>query len=228
MAKTDKGIFGVSGKLGPVVFFEKYGKTFVRTAPQFTSKRTFTPKQLVAKAKFAKANKLMRYLSYIAEQTYIEQKGKGSTYHKMLGQINKFAIKGDSLEEIQIVPELLPISFGSLIPDASFTMTENEEGFHINWDAEVGAKSDTVSLIVLAELDFPNNRKKTHPFEDALGYKNIIHSSSKRADKQLEINKSDILPDKYLRVWIYAYFSNADKSLCSPSSYLGKVELDKV
>ncbi|TNE74756.1 hypothetical protein EP331_00790 [bacterium] len=225
MAKTDKGVFGVRGKLAHLVYYERYGQTYIRLAPQFPKKRTFTPKQLVAKQKFAKANLLMRVLRFLAPISYIEQKGKGSMHHKMVGQINKYAIKGETLEELAIMPELLPISFGSLPPEMNLTISNHEAKVEITWTADVGNKTDELVLVSLVMMDYPEFLNPNLKFEELVYDVKVNHTQTARSSKVIQIDKQDLAYERVKRIWLYGYFTNKDRTKCSPSTYLGSFEL---
>src|SRR5690606_33524066 len=170
-----------------VVFYERYGKSFVRSAPTFKKKRTFTPNQIVAKKKFSKANRMARRLKYIAEFTYAEQKGVGSPYHKMLGQINKYAIKGENPEELAIIPELLPLAWGSIPPEAQMNVNSQENVLTISWTADVGNRSDEFVVASVQMMEYSKNKQPDLPFEDLIDEVKLIDTNATRADKAFQI-----------------------------------------
>ena len=75
MAKS-KNLFSVSGKVGNVVFYERFGKTYVRTKPVYIKRKNKTEGQLITQKRFKLASKIIRSLLPLIRKTYKEVKEK--------------------------------------------------------------------------------------------------------------------------------------------------------
>lgn len=95
MGKT-KTLHTVSGKLGPLIYYEMKGKQYVRTAPSKV-KQPNTPAQLGNKRRFALATYLASKLYAAFETWYLETDDQSKrAYNQLQSMIQKTGIKGDA------------------------------------------------------------------------------------------------------------------------------------
>lgn len=228
MSKPIHSLFDIRGKVDNVVFYKRYGKTYIRRTPTFKRKRTFTPAQQLAKAKFGMATRFVKHIRTILDDTYREHKGKGSVFHKAVGQVNALATIGDTLETVNLVPEVLPLSYGSLAPAQSAQVnvlsvgeTKRPHQLELTWEVAAGHSLDMVSIIVL--MKYTENRKHMtldHHLLEAC----LVKTKGKRSDKRVVFSWDSYWDSYGEEVFLYMFFQNADGSKASPCLYAGTIE----
>jgi len=223
MGKVENGS-NVSGKIGPIVYYTRNGKQFVRSAPVLASKRTRKRKetlpQKMTRMRFKWAFHMIGQIRQHIDELYQEIKGNGSPFHKAVGRIVKTALRGNEPETLQFDFEMLPVAHGSLVFPARFQKnvieTDETKQVELTWDAGLGDSEDTLSF--LAFWLSPKTSKKEEP--DSLFLSQLIHTKTKRKEAASVIDIFE-LPDrevlKELPLCVYVYFRNKDKKLNSDS-----------
>ena len=101
MGKVENGS-NVSGKIGPVVYYTRNGKQFVRSAPVLASKRTRKRKetlpQKMTRMRFKWAFHMIGQIRQHIDELYQEIKGNGSPFHNAVGRIVKQLYEETSLK----------------------------------------------------------------------------------------------------------------------------------
>jgi hypothetical protein len=228
MSKPIQSLFDIRGKVDNVVFYKRYGKTYIRRTPTFKKKRTYTPAQQLAKAKFAISTRFVQRMRTILDETYREHKGKGSVFHKAVGQVNALATIGESLETVNLVPEVLPLSYGSLAPAQSaqlLVLSKAEslrpQELEISWESASGRPNDKAVLIVV--MKYVENREEM-TLDHQLLEAHLVKTTAKRSEKRVRFTW-DTYWDAYEdEVFLYLFFQNGDGSKASTCVFAGKVE----
>jgi hypothetical protein len=99
MAKI-KDIFctGISGKVGKVVFFQRYGKTHVRSLPE-VNPATKSEKQLRNQKRFMEMQKFALQFRYVVIPQIWNPAARGMTGHQLFLKTNKGAFNPDGQVE---------------------------------------------------------------------------------------------------------------------------------
>jgi hypothetical protein len=225
MARSKTGPLGlVKGKLSGVVFYERYGRQYIRTAPTFKRKRTFTPNQLLAKRKFAIANKVARLFKPIVKFTYPEQIGTGSPFHKLLGQVSKYAVIGETIEDLRVDFSQIPVSLGSQVPVQDITVDVDSDDplkLTLNWTALQGQVTDELCLIAVNKQSLHEISFDVDPYFHQIENTVLIESGVMRKQKQFSIDLSKWMTEYTAMTFLFAFFRNAKKTKASSSVYVG-------
>ena len=209
-----KNLFSVSGRVGNVVFYERFGKTYVRTRPVFPKRRKKTEGQLLTQNRFKLASSIIRSLLPLIRKTYKEVKATGSPYHKAIGQTIQYAFRGESVEDLRLDVRFLPIAYGSLSPIHSLSLQENEtqpNRIEIGWDAGLGDASDQLRFVQLMY-----NAKG-----EFVGMKQF-ETEVLRAEGTAMFDITQLW--NFPKAYVFAYFDNEKKGKNSPSSFLKEVD----
>jgi hypothetical protein len=215
MAKS-KNLFSVSGKVGNVVFYERFGKTYVRTKPVYIKRKNKTEGQLITQKRFKLASKIIRSLLPLIRKTYKEVKETGSPYHKAIGQTIQYAFRGETAEELSLDIRFLPIAYGSLSPLNSLKVQESEEKtnrMELQWDAGMGDSLDQLCFIQLGHKANGEFVGMKH-FETEILRKDGLGV--------FDVNQLWNFPKAYL----FAYFKNEKKGKNSPSSFIKEFDFE--
>jgi hypothetical protein len=208
-----KNLFSVSGRVGNVVFYERFGKTYVRTKPTFPKRRKKTEGQIITQNRFKIASSLIRSLLPLIRKTYKESKETGSPYHKAIGQTIQYAFRGETSEDLQLDVRFLPIAFGSLSPIHSLTIQEIENKpnkFELRWDAGMGDSSDQLCFIQVVFNDK----------DQFVGMKHFDTEFLRKDGKAIfEVPHLWNFPKAY----VFAYFNNEKKGKNSNSSFIKEI-----
>lgn len=207
----------LKGKIGDLVYYQRYGKTYVRSAPTRKRKENPSNKLVQSRSRFALANETVRGLKEVINETYQEFKGKTSLYHRALGETNLFAIKVNENGKPEINFNTLPIALGTLNPpnEPNIHVTNLERKIiNLNWDASLGEKKDTLTWVIVLET-------KNSNYLDG----EITHTAIIRETETAQIDLTDL--EDIETVYVYAYFRNAEKSRNSSSIYCGKFEYEE-
>lgn len=199
----------LKGKIGDLVFYERFGKSYVRSAPVKRKKKLVTEKLSNAQSRFALANSTARGLKNVIDEAYIEFKGKASLYHKALGEINLFAITLNESEKPKINFKTLPVALGTLNPPIELQVIKNENNHklvEISWKSTMGDKSDTLSWIMVYEILENSNLEAE-----------LVHTMIERDAEKAEIEITTTNEEE--RVHLYAFFRNEEKKRNSSSLY---------
>lgn len=225
MARSKPGPLGVTkGKLSNIVFYERYGRQYIRMAPTFKRKRTFTPNQLLAKRKFAIANKVARLFKPIVKLTYPEQVGTGSPFHKLLGQVSKYAVLGEAIEELRVDFTQLPVSMGSQVPVQDLTVDVDSDDplkLTLHWTALQGQVTDELCLILVHKQTVHEVSFEVDPYFHQIEKTVLVESGVMRKQKQAAFHLAKWLSNSVAMTFVYAFFRNAKKTKASSSVYVG-------
>jgi len=207
-------LFEVSGRVGNVVFYERFGKTYVRTRPVLPKRRKKKEGQLLTQKRFKLASNQIRSLLPLIRKTYKEVKTTGSPYHKAIGQTIQYAFRGETVEDVRLDVKVLPLAFGSLSPMHSLTVQDSEDQVNrieIRWDAGLGDASDQlhfVQLVFNAKAEFVGMKQ--------------YESKVVRADGAAIFDIPQLW--SFPKAYVFAYFNNELKGKNSPSSFLKEVD----
>lgn len=127
----------ISGKVGPVVAFSRYGKQYVRvhTIPRDPK----TPAQLAQRAKLKLANKGLSPLNKVIRQGYKED---STAYRTLVGKIIRELIVGE-YPDFSIDYSKIQIAKGRMLLPEHVTATFNPDTRRVsfNWDTQLPAAS---------------------------------------------------------------------------------------
>jgi hypothetical protein len=223
MAKVKNGS-DVTGKIGPVVYFTRNGKQFVRAAPVLASKRTRKRKetlpQRMTRLRFKWAFHMIGQIRNHIDELYQEITGKGSPFHKAVGRIVKMALRGDEPEILQFDLEMLPVAHGSLVFPVRFQKnvieTNETKQVELTWDSGLGDSEDTLSILAIWLR--PKTSETNEPQD--LYSSRLIHTSTSRKEATYSfsissLNQLEMLQNQALCVYIY--FRNENKMKNSDS-----------
>lgn len=136
MAKV-KDIFctGISGKVGKVVFFQRYGKTHVRALPVINP-NNWSDKQVQCRKRFAEMQKFSLQFKYILIPQIWNQISKTLTGHQLFMKTNKGAFNAEGLVEDL---KQIRLSIGKLILPYNLNVQRQGEGsttMEVKWAAD--------------------------------------------------------------------------------------------
>jgi len=214
----------LSGKVGDLVFYERNGKKFVRSAPKLVSKRTRKKKetepQKMTRLRFKWAFHLIGQVREHIGELYQETKGKGSPFHKAVGRIVKTAFRGNEPESLRFDFELLPFAHGSLVFPPHFKKQiielDGSKQVELTWDGEIGDPKDTLSYLVI----WLNKETRTPLEPVTLEHSVLIHTKTQRKDAIYLIDISELSDQALLKgfpLCVYVYFRNETKKLNTDS-----------
>ena len=134
MAQSKSSRWGdLSGKLGPMVMFVRYGKQYART--HTIPRDPKTPAQLAQRAKLSLVNKCLAPLSQVIKQNFKEGY---MAYRSLVGDTIKYFVVGE-YPDFSIDYSRIPISEGKvLLPErisAVYHSDSNQVTF--TWDAQL-------------------------------------------------------------------------------------------
>lgn len=162
---------GISGKIGPLVVFVRYGKQYVRihTIPHDPK----TPAQLAQRAKLKLANKGLSPLSKIIRQGYNDD---SSAYRTLVGKTIREFVVGE-YPDFSIDYSKIQIAGGRMLLPEHVTATFNPDTHRVSfsWDTQLSPaskwnKADDIIHIVflhrptLETIKLPGIVKRSHGF----------------------------------------------------------------
>lgn len=135
MARLKQGINGPGqGRVGNVIMYEMYGKTYVRSRPErYKDKKS--EKQLAQRQRLKLAQNLVRHLNPLVRITMKEMSAGRSSYHTAVSLNLKQAIVGQYPDQY-INPAEVILSQGNLILPGSVSLKKTDEGIYLDWSIE--------------------------------------------------------------------------------------------
>lgn len=136
-----------SGKIGPVVVYEMYGNTYIRSKPSGYNDRKSTP-QLIQRQKMTLVNRFLKSFSKLIKITFAHE-AKGRSAFSAAKSFNlKKAIDGTYPDQF-INPEKAVLSTGTIILPDHIQMTQQEQGLLFEWDPPYHPQASSLDTLVV-------------------------------------------------------------------------------
>lgn len=206
-----------TGKIGNVVVYEMYGKTYIRSKPDRIKDRK-SPAQLAQRRKMVLMIDFLRPFIKLIRVTYAHEAVGRSAYQAAQSYNLKNAIEGIYPDQM-VSPNKALLSVGSVILPETITVTKKEEGLLFEWDPTFHPQANNKdTLVVIA-------RERERHFVD------YRVTGARRSDKSY-FWPTELFTYGAIDVWI-AFRSHQEDDM-SDSLYLGSLcenyglELEKV
>lgn len=207
MAQLKNGINGPGkGKVGNVIMYEMYGKTYLRSKPAFyRDKKSVT--QLAQRQRMTLVQNFLRHFNDLLRISMKEAAVGKSPYHAALSLNLKAAVVGEYPNQ-SIEPSRVILGQGSLETPKQANAKRHSNGIQIEWSTETNEKAGPYDVLLWAMKD-----TTTYDFTD------FGTTSIRREDGRHLLS----LPptDKPVNIWIM--FRSRDERVVSNSIWVGEV-----
>ena len=208
MARLKQGITGPGkGKVGNVIMYEMYGKSFVRSRPE-SYKDKKSKKQLAQRQRLKLAQNFVRGFNPLVRITMKEAAVGRSPYHTAVSLNLKEAVSGEYPDQF-INPEHVILSRGELLAPDRLAGCKTENGILLEWSDETdreGLKNASDNLIwCLKDLE-------------TFDFTHYQITVVKRREGQHLIS----LPNVQNPVDVWVMFRSADETNISETQWVGR------
>jgi hypothetical protein len=196
----------ISGKVGPVVYYEMNGKAYVRAAMMPRAKESWSTQQNGVRQKVSRLAALWRQLSKNPLRQIWEQAAVGMSAYNLFLKTNLPAFKGTA---VQADLEFLHLSTGQLpLPHHlnAQMLDGNTSLWQVSWNDDSGYMIAQLGDELMAI--FAHDGKFTNPEPTGLS----------RTDQSGQVQ----VPEKVTNLQgMYLFFVSADKNTYSPDQFFG-------
>ncbi len=208
MGRLKKNILdAATGKIGNVVVYEMYGKTYIRSKPD-SIKDKKSPAQLAQRRKMVLMIEFLRPFLRLIRLTYAHEAIGRSAYQAAQSYNLRNAIEGAYPNQVISFKKVL-FSVGSIILPETITVTRKKDGLLFEWNPPCSPQSNNKdTLVVIA-------RERERHFVD------YRLTGAQRSDKAY-FWPTGLFTYGTIDVWI-AFRSHQEDDM-SDSLYLGSIE----
>lgn len=206
----DRFLENFTGTIGNMIFYQRGGKTFVRSKPAKHKDRQ-SEAQLAQREKFKLVHEFLAPYKKVLSKTFVDTTGSRTAYQNAFSYNLKNAVSG-TYPDYKMDFRKVFLCRGEVALPTEITIKKQNTGFLIEWDTSVNAEAcepdDTFVLIA------------SHNFYSNIHYRftGILRSEGHYLwDNNLF--EAHSMPD----VWVA--FRNADETAVSESRYLEFSEL---
>ncbi len=206
MARLANGINGpIIGKVGTVTGSHRNGKGYIkgnniRRAPQ-------TPKELVAKERFATAHRFLSPMLDYLREGFRHQAKKGYNGAKSYTLLN--AMEGEPMESY-VNPALVKVSLGELPLSIDMAVKSENDQLIFTWNTETPEGASAYDQLMPMAY---------HPDKERPRIKENINSALRKS------GTDSLVVARGFAYHVYVAFTAADRSQNSTSLYLGLIEV---
>ncbi len=148
MARLKTNILdAATGKIGNVVVYEMYGKTYIRSKPSgYKDKQSIA--QLAQRQKMTLTNAFLRPFKELIKVTFAHEAIGRSAFHAAKSFNLKNAIEGTYPDQI-ISPEKAVLSTGSILLPENVLLTKKEDGLFFEWNPSYHPHASHLDTLVV-------------------------------------------------------------------------------
>lgn len=207
MAKALEGAHGgISGKLGPLIYYKRFGTACVRSRPVHYKDQP-SPARLAQRQKMVLVNQFTRPFKDLISITLAHVSAVRTAYNTATSLNLLHALEGDTAENMRLTLSKTVLSAGPLPLPVNAAVGREGDHCLFTWDDSPGNASDTVLLIAL------------NPEQNQCDF---WFSGGRRAQQTIHW-KPNLTPDTW-HFWMA--FRSRNEKLLSNSLYVGEVPWD--
>jgi len=206
----DKFLENFTGTIGNMIFYQRGGKTFVRSKPAMLKDRQ-SEAQLAQREKFKLVHEFLAPYKKVLSKTFVDTTGSRTAYQNAFSYNLKNAVSG-TYPDYKMDFRKVFLSRGEVALPTQITIKKQDTGFLIEWDTSVNAEAcepDDTFVLIASHNFYPNIHYRFTGIPRSEGHylwdNNLFEAHS--------------MPD----VWVA--FRNADETAVSESRYLEFSEL---